>query len=467
MTNKNNEQNAVSCGIVRDLLPSYADGLTSAVTSGIIEEHLSTCASCRKYLEQVLSEPLTEERANEDLSRSDDAELDFLRKEYERNRNNLVISIFSAFGLIAFVSILVIVAYILTYLIRPDCGNLVTKLNAQTVNGVSSNNETTVCDQTDIGRFRYILCQRGRQFFLATLRSNLIGRFKIQSVTELNEDFHIKIVGTDTLRYLIFFGKNEDLAIKQADVSFYETTYSFDVSDKPLFLMQTQIDPSIGENPYAHLGDLAPENVYEATPVYRFLDKDGNNITSSYFDLPEGKYTIRADLSNFPECAAHWRIDWDMGSKGQDTADIPLPDVEICASLRFKNFLLYLVRFVPEQDGTDLNDSYWEPYKDKIYYVQMGQRIDGSYTILNHANVQAYPDMINYDVNMIEDRDCNWLIYFSSGRPDWSKTIRFVLKRTGNEYTVPDDSTSNICLGVIKIGKDDRFSDEYIREFLP
>jgi hypothetical protein len=97
----------------------------------------------------------------------------------------------------------------------------------------------------------------------------------------------------------------------------------------------------------------------------------------------------------------------------------------------------------------------------------MGQRIDGSYTILNHANVQAYPDMINYDINMIEDRDCYWLIYFSSGRPDWSKSIRFVFKPTGNEYTVPDDSTSNMCLGVIKISQDDRFSDVYIREFLP
>ena len=35
------------CEIVRDLLPSYVDGLTSPVTGESVQEHLDTCEPCR------------------------------------------------------------------------------------------------------------------------------------------------------------------------------------------------------------------------------------------------------------------------------------------------------------------------------------------------------------------------------------------------------------------------------------
>lgn len=45
----------VECGIIRDLLPSYADGLTSEVSNEIIEEHLAVCEDCRAALDKMLS----------------------------------------------------------------------------------------------------------------------------------------------------------------------------------------------------------------------------------------------------------------------------------------------------------------------------------------------------------------------------------------------------------------------------
>ena len=41
----------MECGIIKDLLPSYIDGLTSDVSNHMIEEHLEKCAECREYLE--------------------------------------------------------------------------------------------------------------------------------------------------------------------------------------------------------------------------------------------------------------------------------------------------------------------------------------------------------------------------------------------------------------------------------
>lgn len=36
------------CSIVRDLLPLYAERLTSPETAAFVEKHLRTCSICRK-----------------------------------------------------------------------------------------------------------------------------------------------------------------------------------------------------------------------------------------------------------------------------------------------------------------------------------------------------------------------------------------------------------------------------------
>lgn len=46
--NKSNE-----CNIVKDLLPSYIDGLTSKESNNFIKNHLSNCTECKKELDYM------------------------------------------------------------------------------------------------------------------------------------------------------------------------------------------------------------------------------------------------------------------------------------------------------------------------------------------------------------------------------------------------------------------------------
>lgn len=46
----------MKCEIVKDLLPSYIDGLTSAESNSEIEEHLLTCQECTEALGQMKTE---------------------------------------------------------------------------------------------------------------------------------------------------------------------------------------------------------------------------------------------------------------------------------------------------------------------------------------------------------------------------------------------------------------------------
>ncbi len=46
----------LKCETVRDLLPIYADNLTSAVTSADIEDHLAECEDCREILDTMQSD---------------------------------------------------------------------------------------------------------------------------------------------------------------------------------------------------------------------------------------------------------------------------------------------------------------------------------------------------------------------------------------------------------------------------
>ena len=46
----------LSCDVVRDLLPAYADHLTSDETGRLVEAHLSGCKECRRLLEDYRTE---------------------------------------------------------------------------------------------------------------------------------------------------------------------------------------------------------------------------------------------------------------------------------------------------------------------------------------------------------------------------------------------------------------------------
>lgn len=72
--------NELPCEVVRDLLPSYVDGLTSETTNRLVGEHVDSCASCRAALDAMRA---PEERAEDE---SADREIDYLKKNRRRNR---------------------------------------------------------------------------------------------------------------------------------------------------------------------------------------------------------------------------------------------------------------------------------------------------------------------------------------------------------------------------------------------
>lgn len=47
----------MKCEIIRDLFPSYLDGLTSEASNDAIQEHLEGCEPCKEILEQMKQEP--------------------------------------------------------------------------------------------------------------------------------------------------------------------------------------------------------------------------------------------------------------------------------------------------------------------------------------------------------------------------------------------------------------------------
>lgn len=55
MENKN-------CDIVKDLIPSYAEGICSQATTEYVEEHLESCGNCRQVLEVYKANVLTGEK---------------------------------------------------------------------------------------------------------------------------------------------------------------------------------------------------------------------------------------------------------------------------------------------------------------------------------------------------------------------------------------------------------------------
>lgn len=74
----------IPCELIEDLLPVYADELTSPVTNEIVEEHLKNCDKCsQKY--HLMKKPITEK------SERDIREIDFLKKTKKNNRKKILL----------------------------------------------------------------------------------------------------------------------------------------------------------------------------------------------------------------------------------------------------------------------------------------------------------------------------------------------------------------------------------------
>ncbi|MGN0295442.1 MAG: DUF4825 domain-containing protein [Lachnospiraceae bacterium] len=90
------------CELIRDLFPSYIDGLTSEVTNELVEEHVSECSSCREILEDMKAPAVLQDGSR---SKEEQEEIDFLKKTRKKTRKIIQ-------GM-AIASILVIVAVLI------------------------------------------------------------------------------------------------------------------------------------------------------------------------------------------------------------------------------------------------------------------------------------------------------------------------------------------------------------------
>ena len=89
--------NRLDCSIVRDLLPLYADGLTSEESNRLIGEHLNECADCRAV----------EEAMSRDIMATDtnlNGEVDYLQKIKKKRRRMLIATVITCIVVFAIIS---------------------------------------------------------------------------------------------------------------------------------------------------------------------------------------------------------------------------------------------------------------------------------------------------------------------------------------------------------------------------
>lgn len=74
----------ISCDIIRDLVPSYLDGICSEASRDAVKEHLLGCEKCRSYLDSLKSTEIVD-------GKSGQAELSFMHKirDYYTRKNTL------------------------------------------------------------------------------------------------------------------------------------------------------------------------------------------------------------------------------------------------------------------------------------------------------------------------------------------------------------------------------------------
>lgn len=80
------------CAIVRDLLPSYVEGLTEAETSAAVKNHLEACEGCRKHYASM--------SAGEPAPKTETKELDYLKMVRKKNMTKVFVAVILAVVLV-------------------------------------------------------------------------------------------------------------------------------------------------------------------------------------------------------------------------------------------------------------------------------------------------------------------------------------------------------------------------------
>ena len=91
-------KNKLPCELIRDLFPSYIDGLTSDVTNEAVEEHVSECRNCREILD-AMREPSA--GSESEHRREEEEEIDFLKKTRMKTRKIILGTMLAAVLMVA------------------------------------------------------------------------------------------------------------------------------------------------------------------------------------------------------------------------------------------------------------------------------------------------------------------------------------------------------------------------------
>ena len=76
-------KNDLSCEVVRDLLPSYLDGVASGETKAAVERHMEECPDCRETLRRM-KEP-------EETALTEEKEIDYLKMVRRRSSRKVAV----------------------------------------------------------------------------------------------------------------------------------------------------------------------------------------------------------------------------------------------------------------------------------------------------------------------------------------------------------------------------------------
>ncbi len=72
----------ISCAVIQDLLPLYADGLTGEETNEYVHKHIDQCPGCRELLRMMQ----TDTSADTVMTQADSEEPDFLKRQRRKHR---------------------------------------------------------------------------------------------------------------------------------------------------------------------------------------------------------------------------------------------------------------------------------------------------------------------------------------------------------------------------------------------
>ena len=93
-------KNDLTCDVVRDLLPSYVDGLTNDVSNQAVEQHIKICENCRKLyheMQETVNGEYLSEQDLEQMGRKADfkvpSEIDYLKKIRRKNRMRILAAV--------------------------------------------------------------------------------------------------------------------------------------------------------------------------------------------------------------------------------------------------------------------------------------------------------------------------------------------------------------------------------------